>query len=129
MSKVYFMKSIFLFILLGVFLCVGCLDMLTDKEEKVVNDYYIIYSAGSGYSFALKTSESSYTGISISTISELYLGDSLIIFKEDPLHVNGTDTMWYKLSYNKDIKTTEPINSGIYDSLKLKMRKIFKPTA
>jgi hypothetical protein len=129
MSKVYFLKSIFLFILLAVFLYVGCLDVLTDKEEKVINDYYIIYSAGSGYSFALKTSESSYTGISISTISELYLGDSLIIFKEDPLHVNGTDTMWYKFSYNKDIKTTEPINSGIYDSLKLKMRKIFKPTA
>jgi len=126
MSKVYFLKSIFLFILLAVFLYVGCLDVLTDKEEKVINDYYIIYSAGSGYSFALKTSESSYTGISISTISELYLGDSLIIFKEDPLHVNGTDTMWYKFSYNKDIKTTEPINSGIYDSLKLKMRKIIK---
>lgn len=87
------MKLKILFILLAVILCVGCFDVLTDKEEKVVNNYYIIYSAGNGYRLALKTSESSSTWISISTLSELYLGDSLIIFKEDPLHVKGTDTM------------------------------------
>ncbi len=104
----------------------GCLDVLTDKEEKVVNDYYIIYSAGDRYRLASKTSESSYIGISISTLSELYLDDSLIIFQEDPLHINGTDTMWYKFSYNKDIKITQPINLGVYGSLKLKMRKIIK---
>ena len=96
------------------FLCMGCFDLIQQKEIKIKSDIYALHEAGiDGYSLARRISYGGYEPIMMNcivSINDDQTSQSMILKRVEK--ITSTDTQYIKLNFHESniivIDTIDP---------------------